>query len=167
MGATVFPAPSVQTDRNWVQLSSVTTTAVATIIFTSLTAYKYYKILSNKLVSSNGTNVTMTLNNDSTSTYSYLHLFNNTSILTTGSATGTTGIIIGIAGQGSASNGYSGVVTINSDLTKEITYTAYGNNSRFGGSANWFDASQISRIDLTVTGDTFGTSGTIKVFGSN
>jgi len=166
MPTSIYPAALSTSSYNWVQLSSVTPTAVSTISFTSLTAYKYYKIVSNKLSTTTGATIIMTLNNDSTTTYSYLYLLYDGTKMANGSATNSNGIFIGLAGTGNAS-GYSGVVTINSDLTKEITYTAYGQNSRFGGSANWFDASQINRIDLTANGDTFNASGTIKIFGSN
>jgi len=163
MGVTVFPA--VSPDRNWVQLSSVTPTVVSTISFTSLTAYKYYKIVNNKLSTvTSASALYLRLNNDSASNYGSVYIAASGGL---NSSQGQTQINVGSVSLSGGGGAYSGVITINSDLTKEILFTAFGATPNVNGTANWFDASQINRIDLIVPGDTFSATGTIKVFGSN
>jgi hypothetical protein len=165
MGASQVPAASVSADRKWVQLSSVTPTAVSTISFTSLTAYKYYKIVSNKLSTvTSASALYLRLNNDSASNYGSVYIAASGGL---GSSQGQAQIVVGTVSLSAGGGDYSGVITINSDLTKEIQFTAFGATPIVGGTGNWFDASQINRIDLILAGSFFSTTGTIKVFGSN
>jgi hypothetical protein len=159
MGASIIPAPSVA-GRNWVEIASSTPTGVATVSFTSLASYNYYRVTYSGDLTADGF-LTMKLNN---STSNYV----STAISGFGSWNSVFGLTSGLS-FGNVNIGVFQAFMVTLDNTSGLT-TASG-TLRSGVAVNsfegaWFTKEQINRIDLTTSAGNFST-GTIKVYGSN
>lgn len=152
--------------QKWVELASSSPTSGSTVTFSSLNEYANYKIAYFNLIASGQSSLTMTINNDATSSYAYLAIQDSGTIASDGL---DSSILIGTLSSSSPSQAGTGVITIldANQLIKDITYFHCGVFDANNGQAYWNSQSVINRIDFGLSGGATFTSGTIKVYGRN
>ena len=164
MGSSVVPVPSSSGGggRSWVQLASVTPTAVSSISFSGLTAYKYYRVVAWNISITASSVIYMRLNNDSGNNYSCSYLIQGTSPVAIQSA--TTFIILGPNDNNPHSlDAYISYADQYAKIDFDIISLVASGKSGYG---IWSGNTQVNRIDLN-TGVTFQANGNITVYGSN
>lgn len=172
MGSVTVPATSSTGERTWVQLSSTTpSTNPTSISFTSLAAYKYYKVIVENGQTLTSPVMTMTINNDTTGTnYSYVALLNN---ITFGTNVSSGNAVIPLGTCVAATNlNLEVTISYADNLNLIEAWVQNGNttsNTFYSSlSGKWKGATQLNRIDILLAGGgQFANLGTYKVLGSN
>lgn len=157
---------NLKATQKWAELATSSPTSGSSVTFSSLTEYSNYKVSYFNANSSAGATLTLTLNNDTTSSYSWIAHKDSGTVSSDGL---DTSIRLGDLGSGGSATAGSGVITIldANQLIKNISYFHSGNEDANNGQGYWNDQSVINRIDFTLSGGATFTGGTIKVYGRN
>lgn len=158
MGSSQIPTST--NERNWIELATTSPSGVLTVSFTSLNAYRYYRV-DIFGVSASGSNVRIGLrfNNDTGSNYAS----NGGTTATNGPATS-----IGMIQGGQTNNVILAYIENTANLTTVQVPLATNDsiNTNTPGIYGWWNGdAQINRIDVIATQSI--ASGSITVYGSN
>lgn len=169
MGVSQIPASTATGGRNWVQLGTSTPTTGSTVSFTSLATYNFYRVVTERVVTSGNESFLIRLNNDTSSKYATTQFYSGT--LSSGvpalSGSPTTALNCGYF---SVQPIFSNIVIDNtSTLTTATGFCTSTGNVYTNLDGMWSGNAQINRIDVLIGAATFSGSntGTITVYGSN
>jgi hypothetical protein len=176
MGASQVPATSNGAPiTSWVQLATSSPTSGSAVSFTSLSAYKQYRIIIGNLnVAAGSPALSMTLNNTASNYSTAAGSYNSGgSFYANYGLNNTSSISINSGTFNQSYYGFTSEILIdfsNQSTPKSIRYSmassVIATNSYVDAWAIWDNTATVNRIDFSLTSSTF-TSGTITVFGSN
>lgn len=175
MGSSIIPTPTISTNRSWTELGNSTATT-ATISFTSLAAYSFYRIRAYALTTG-VKEIWLRFNNDSAANYA---------VLNAGQPNSATDFQVNVPSSSITRNEIS-INRTNTDASANVAFDIIIDNTsglttildeswvaNTGASSSltvkgmWKTVAQINRIDiLNSLGSTYNTNSGIFLYGSN